>query len=149
MTSFKKQSIQLLHKLKNRITNPRKAILTILEKLDYPVSPYKLQELIKKRDLQIDVVTIYRNLEYMQELKLVHYIRSEKGFIRCRCLGEDGLHIFLKCIHCHTFHERAIKFRGELDFFFKRNIREPVEQIYLELDIRCETCQQHTFKKGA
>lgn len=140
MSEYFKTVLDTLQTAGNRITTPRKLITSILEKSEQPLSPYKIQEKLNQFDLNVDVATIYRNMDYLQSVGLVHYIWSEKGYIRCRCINDEGTHIFLKCLKCGSFFEKAVRYKGELEVFFNRNIRESIKNVYIELDIVCNEC---------
>ena len=140
MTDFSKCALNGLKECEKRITAPRKMLISILEKTDIPLSPYKIQEKLKNLNFEIDVATIYRNLEHLQSMGLVHYIRSDRGFIRCRCLNDEGSHIFLKCAKCKKIFEKSVQYKGEMEVFFRRNIRQVISSVYIEVDIVCEQC---------
>lgn len=88
-----------------KITNTRKQVITALEKATTPLSPYELQKIIVSEN-QLNPVTIYRILELLSELHLVHKVASG-GFIKCAIPNEKGCHHFLICNDCGTTKEFA------------------------------------------
>jgi Fe2+ or Zn2+ uptake regulation protein len=88
-----------------KVTTPRKQVLKALHNLDKPASPYDIQKLIPVKP-QLNHVTIYRILELLQQLHLVHKV-SSGGFIKCVVPEEDGCHHFLICNSCGLTKEFA------------------------------------------
>ena len=75
-----------LEKLKEaglKLTNPRKMLVEFLAKSDKVLSPYEMKALLKKEKINADVVTIYRVLEVLESMELVHKVQAFNGYIRC------------------------------------------------------------------
>jgi len=55
----------------------------------------------------LDQVTIYRVINLLCSLNLVHKVFSRNGFVRCDLLEEEGCHRFLICRGCGSLQEFA------------------------------------------
>lgn len=81
-----------------RVTRARRQVIAILASADRALSPYALLEaLVEQRP---DVVTVYRILELLEHLGLVHRVHSLNGYVACTRLAGGGCHHPLICIRC-------------------------------------------------
>lgn len=71
---FITQSLQTLKDNNQKMTKTRLWILEELEHIKKPLNPYKLLE--QSKDKNIDISTIYRNLELFESLGIVHKINA-------------------------------------------------------------------------
>ncbi|MBI2855064.1 MAG: transcriptional repressor [Chloroflexi bacterium] len=102
---FVKSALKVLRSAGHRITRPRRLVLEALGSREAPMSPYDLQKLLQEGDEHLDVVTIYRVLELLQELNLVHKVLSVGGYVRCRLEDGNGCHGYLVCRSCGRLQE--------------------------------------------
>jgi Fe2+ or Zn2+ uptake regulation protein len=72
-----------------RITQTRRAVLQTLGEAAEALSPYAIHSRIKDAQGQIDVVSVYRILETLQTLDLVHHVGLADGYRAC---GLDHAH---------------------------------------------------------
>lgn len=124
-----------------KITTPRKQVLEALTSLDKPVSPYEIQKVIPGK-AQLNHVTIYRILEMLRELHLVHKV-ANGGFIKCIVPEEKGCHHFLVCNSCgltkefvEESHHHHVHLPKSLENEFK------VTNHTYELSGLCKKCQK-------
>ncbi len=132
-----------------KITRPRECLIRFLLKADRALSPYEIRDELKRQKVKADVVTIYRVLDLLQQLGLVHKVLALNAFIRCHIQkGEKGqpkCHHYLLCRNCHRFEE----FEGKDFSSLQKNIatyyqKFHIESHYLEFVGLCKNCQ----KKG-
>lgn len=97
--SFTDDSIKILKNKDYKITGPRVAVLTVLEKANLPLSAYSIEERIPER-IPINVVTIYRVLELFEKLGIVHKVHTREGYVRCDFEKREGCHYFAVCDKC-------------------------------------------------
>ena len=71
---FIEQSLHTLRNNKQKQTKTRLRILKQLEHIKKPLNPYELLE--QSHDKNIDITTIYRNLELFESLGIVHKVHS-------------------------------------------------------------------------
>lgn len=107
--SFVKHSTQVLRANGYKITRPRKQVIQVLNEATEPLSPYQIQDTLKRQGKYLDHVTIYRVLDSLSSLNLVHKVLSVGGFIRCALAEEEGCHRFLVCRECGAIQEFADK----------------------------------------
>ncbi|OGO01188.1 MAG: hypothetical protein A2Y72_02540 [Chloroflexi bacterium RBG_13_53_26] len=103
--SFVKYSIQVLRSKGYKVTRPRKEVLEAVESATAPVSPYDISRMVQQQGKHLDHVTIYRVLDLLCSLNLVHKVLSRGGFVKCGLLDEPGCHRFLVCRECGVLQE--------------------------------------------
>lgn len=125
-----------------RITRPRMVVLELLLQTRVPMSPYRIHEQLTSAGKKVDVVSVYRVLETLQEIGLVHRIGMADGYLAC-ALGHTHAHEgqYFQCSHCGEVVELDLarevvsKMREELaDKGFV------IEDLNVELSGRCAGC---------
>lgn len=136
-TNFVKKAVAQLKEAGYRITQPRLFVLELLSKTKTPLSSQNIHDELTANKKNLDLVSVYRILELLQEQNLVHKDVEQNGFFPCsHCKScPDNIHIFLKCLSCCNV--REIDYHGEVFAdAFKRKLSKlkskPVqENIYL------------------
>jgi Fur family transcriptional regulator, ferric uptake regulator len=83
-----------------KLTKPRKAILAILEQSSLPITVAEIADQLKKARAAVDLVTVYRNVAMLQELKLVNPVGLHEGQMRYEvCHGREHHH-HIQCRGC-------------------------------------------------
>ncbi len=95
----------LLRKNGYRDTQPRRMVLEAMLKMKEPGSPYDIQKFIANRDNTISAVTVYRVMELLTKLGLVHRHPCSGKLALCEHPGTDGLHAYLHCHDCGSSEE--------------------------------------------
>jgi Fe2+ or Zn2+ uptake regulation protein len=103
--SFTEHAIEVLRERGYKVTRPRKQVLEAIEKAEGPMSPYDIGKMMEKERKHLDQVTIYRVINLLCSLNLVHKVFSRGGYIRCDLLEEEGCHRFLVCRGCGNLQE--------------------------------------------
>ncbi|MFA7285125.1 MAG: transcriptional repressor [Candidatus Absconditabacterales bacterium] len=96
---------QKLQEALYKLTKPRLQVIEYFANHTKAVSPYD----IAKDQSDLDVVSIYRTIEILESLGLVHKIWSLGGYVRCdlsenHCQS-DCCHEFQVCTQCHEYNE--------------------------------------------
>jgi Fe2+ or Zn2+ uptake regulation protein len=107
--SFTEYAVKALRDGGYKVTNPRKQVLEAIEKAEGPMSPYDIGKMTEEEGKHLDQVTIYRVINLLCSLNLVHKVFSRGGYVRCDLLEEEGCHRFLVCRGCGNLQE----FRNE------------------------------------
>jgi len=107
--SFTEYAVKALRDGGYKVTNPRKQVLEAIEKAEGPMSPYDIGKMTEEEGKHLDHVTIYRVINLLCSLNLVHKVFSRGGYVRCDLLEEEGCHRFLVCRGCGNLQE----FRNE------------------------------------
>ena len=93
-----------------KLTQPRISVIETLSKIKTPLNAYKITDIIKEKS-SIDVSTVYRILELLKKLDLVHFISKKQGYVGCRDWDEnhkDHCHHHFICKKCHIFYQKQI-----------------------------------------
>ncbi len=137
-----------------KITRPRQQVVELLVKTDKALSPYEMRDILKKKNIKADVVTIYRIMEVLESLGLVHKVLALNAYIRCHIeeLGKEArkCHHYLLCRNCHKFEEFTSDdlpdFKKLMANYYKKF---HIESHYLEFVGLCSECGKKVKEKKA
>jgi Fur family zinc uptake transcriptional regulator len=127
---------------KVRLTSIRLQILRYIWESHKPTGAYELLARINSNGRNAAPPTVYRALDFLLELGLIHRIASLNAFIGCVCpeYGHQGS--FLICHQCHSAHEmnqqsvdKAIHDAAIEEGF-------SVEGVILEINGLCPACRE-------
>lgn len=150
MTTMVNYTDYALQKLKEgglKITKPRELIVKLLVSTNKALSPYEMKDILEKQNIKADVVTIYRIMEVLEGLGLVHKVLALNAYIRCNIEDVNKehkpCHHYLLCRKCHKFEE----FEGEDLENLEKTISSyydkfQIESHYLEFVGLCKSCQK-------
>lgn len=111
-----------------KLTPQREATLRVLlENEEDHLSAEDVYLLVKRKAPEIGLATVYRTLELLSDLKIIHKLNFGDGVSRYDFLaeGQDHLHHHLECIQCGSVDEIMedllidIEKKVESDFKFK------------------------------
>ena len=124
-----------------RFTQQRRTVLSKLLAAGRPVSAYELVELVRPLDAAITPASVYRSLDFLVEIGLVHRLDTTKSFVACDHPDHPHAAQFLICRECGTVVEtndgriaRATGDLGERHGF-------TVDQRTVELTGLCGSCR--------
>lgn len=126
-----------------RITKSKLALIKLLEEAHTPLTPYVIADKLNRSGKNIDVVTVYRILETLEGLELVH--KSEKGFTRClhhECAESKHCHHLFTCSECNSVKEIHLddrKFLASINEKFKELL---INSHSFQFSGLCENCQK-------
>lgn len=108
-----------IEKIKNsglRLTKPRLAVIKLLNREEKPLSASKIYEKLleeynskKSTSSKPDKVSVYRTVDRLYSLELVHKVLPTGDYIACthaKCT--EGFHVILQCINCGSVSEVGI-----------------------------------------
>lgn len=88
-----------------KLTEKRQQVLEILLKAKKPLSAYELTDQFNKvMDAPILAMSVYRILDFLESVDLVHRLKSENKFMACSHANEGCHHqpsMFLICSSCN------------------------------------------------
>lgn len=123
-----------------RLTNARRAVVQTVAGSRRALSPMQVFELARSRYPALGLVTVYRTLEKLEELKLIQRVHQLSGCNAYLALAEGHQHLII-CLECG----RAEYFEGEQmeDFFTEVGKRHGyhVCEHWLQLFGICRECQ--------
>ncbi|KXF80560.1 Fur family transcriptional regulator [Enterovibrio coralii] len=95
------------------LTEKRKLVLSALIHSGKALSAYELVDYCKTEfDKQIQAMTVYRTLDFLEEQHLAHKLKVSNKFIACshmQCSHEHGVPQFLICSKCNKIKEQIIE----------------------------------------
>jgi Fur family zinc uptake transcriptional regulator len=130
------------------LNSTREAILRLLWHSNRPLGAYQLQQqLAKVADKPIAPPTIYRALEFLQDLRLVHKIPSLNAFIGCPFPNSEHSNIFLICEKCNIVAEVSDRKTNQLlqEICQKANFK--LNSQIIELFGICPNCEEKNKQK--
>jgi Fe2+ or Zn2+ uptake regulation protein len=137
-----------------KLTKPRLLIIGFMAGTKDAFTPYEIREALASMDVKTDVVTLYRVLDELEQLGLVHRVLALGRYIRCaeedHCSDHGGgnCHHYLICRNCQGVEEIA----GEdLSVLEKKIVKEKgfkVEAHSLEFLGLCAKCQKKLSGKA-
>jgi Fe2+ or Zn2+ uptake regulation protein len=96
--------VQILQNLKTagyRLTRARKLIISTLLESKVPLSAVELKEELQKRNYEVDKTTVYREISFLKEQKIVREIQFGEGKKRFE-IDLDDHHHHIVCIRCES-----------------------------------------------
>lgn len=88
-----------------RLTDRRRRVLELIWRNHDVVTAYELLEQLQREDPRTKPPTVYRALEFLQQIGVVHRIESMNGFTRCEDPGHATSGQFLICTDCSSVEE--------------------------------------------
>jgi Fur family ferric uptake transcriptional regulator len=128
-----------LHQAGYRLTQPRLAVLQVLQENDESLNPEEIHQRAQEIYAPLGLVTVYRTLDILDELNLVRRVHSEQ---RCHSYASAGAkRHYLVCRNCH----RVIEFPcdgldGLIEDLGQRTGYRITDHL-LELSGLCPECQ--------
>jgi Fur family zinc uptake transcriptional regulator len=92
-----------------RLTQQRRAVLTKLLTTGRPVTAYELLDLLRPEDAALTPASVYRSLDFLVEMGLVHRLDSTRSFVACEHPDHPHAGQFLICRACGTVVEAEDK----------------------------------------
>ncbi len=113
LTAVLKRAKEICLQNEVKLTEKRENVLSALVQSQQAMSAYELAE--KYRELfeqSIPAMSVYRILDFLAEMSLVHKLSSANKYIACShisCCAEHQIPQFLICETCNTVTEIAVK----------------------------------------
>ena len=124
-----------------RLTGSRRIVVEIMAKSERALSPLEVYELARGQNAGLGLVTVYRTLEKLEELKLIQRVHQPQG---CQAFiaAFTGHQHYILCKQCG----KVEFFDGEnLEDFFEKIGRQTgyrIEEHWLQLFGVCANCRQ-------
>jgi Fur family zinc uptake transcriptional regulator len=93
----------------SRFTSLRKRVLELVWARHEPMKAYDLLSELQKEDKAAKPSTIYRTLEFLSDLGLVHKIHRQNAYVGCVNPKEERPCFFIVCKNCHKIKEKVNK----------------------------------------
>jgi Fur family transcriptional regulator, ferric uptake regulator len=98
--SCEEHFFKLLRERGLRLTPQREMVLSVMHDIDGLATVEEIYERVQAISSSVDVSTIYRNLELLQEFHLVASVDAPDGQRRFELVGLHGAHLHLVCRSC-------------------------------------------------
>lgn len=139
------QAHQLCASSNKRLTPTREAILRLLWQNNQPLGAYQLQDLLAEMTgKKIAPPTVYRAIEFLLDLRLIHRIPSLNAFIGCpfpTFPSQEHSNMFMICEQCKNVVEVADRQVNQLLDSISRKINFKLNSQSIELFGRCPNCR--------
>jgi len=120
-----------------RLTKTRRQVLELLWKNHQPRKAYDVLADLGKIDASAKPPTVYRALDFLQKLGLVHKVDSLNAYIGC---SGDHVHQYLVCQECHDVSDihdetlaKTLRAKAQAKGF-------RVDSAVIEIKGHCERC---------
>ena len=91
---------KLLRERGLRLTPQLEMVLAVLHEIEGLASAEEIYDRVRAISSSVDVSTVYRNLELLQEFHLVASVEAPDGQRRYELVGVHGAHMHLVCRSC-------------------------------------------------
>lgn len=120
-----------------RVTLGVREVLRVLNECEYFVSAHDIEKIL---DHSLDVTTIYRVLEKLQEVRFVHEFQG-KWRICSDCQNETESHHFLICESCGQAEEIFLDYHEAISDQLAREKQFLLKKVHLGFLGTCRNCR--------
>lgn len=124
-----------------RFTSQRRTVLAKVLLANRPVTAYELLDIVRPEDAAITSASVYRSLDFLVEMGLVHRLDSTRSFVACNHPDHPHVGQFLICRQCGTVVEAEDKRIAEAAEDFGERHGFMLEHRTVELTGVCGTCR--------
>jgi Fur family ferric uptake transcriptional regulator len=121
-----------------RLTPQRELVLLAVRELDH-ATPEEVHEKVKLTHPGINLSTVYRNLETLENVGLVQHSHLGHGGVRYHAAQEE-LHAHLTCESCGTIIEVPIEATSHFTIGLLNDYGFHTDLAHLAIAGRCEAC---------
>ncbi len=126
----------------NRMTKARQALLEIFATIHSPLSAQQLGENLRGRKIDVNKTTIYREIDFLVEQRIIREIDLLDGKKRYEILDEDSHHHHLVCTNCSSI--QCVELPKDLEALERKISQEysfKIDGHILEFFGRCHDCR--------
>jgi Fur family zinc uptake transcriptional regulator len=130
------------------LTPQRRTVLLKLLEIEQPVTAYELLDLVRPEDAAITPASIYRSLDFLVEVGLVHRLDTTRSFIACEHPDHPHVGQFLICRKCGTVVETEDKRIAKATEHLGERHGYVLDHQTVELTGICGTCRKGGSESG-
>jgi Fur family zinc uptake transcriptional regulator len=93
---------EICRRMGARLTRLRRKVLMLVLSAERPLTAYEILDLLRPEDPSATPAGVYRSLDFLTELGLVHRIESSKSFVACAMPDHAHPSQMLVCRRCGT-----------------------------------------------
>jgi Fur family ferric uptake transcriptional regulator len=127
-----------LHEKGLRLTPQRELVLSAVRELGH-ATPEEVAEKVRQTHPGINLSTVYRNLETLENVGLVQHAHLGHGGVRYHAANED-IHAHLNCEHCGAIIEVPIDVTAALTQALIDGYGFHTDVTHIAIAGRCESC---------
>lgn len=127
-----------------RLTAIRKRILELICTSHKAIGAYELLDLFKQEDAKAKPVTIYRALDFLMDVGLVHKVESLNAFIGCLQSEKQHQTAILICDNCKNAYEVDATIVYENLLNISQDLQFKTQKLTIELCGLCVNCINHS-----
>lgn len=83
-----------------RLTPQREIVLNVMHQIENLATAEEIYQKVREQSAAIDISTVYRTLELLQEFHMVSVVEAGDGQRRYELVGIHGPHVHLVCQSC-------------------------------------------------
>ena len=83
-----------------RLTPQREMVLSVMHRIERSATAEDIHARVQERSSSVDISTVYRTLELLQQFQLVSAVELADGLRHYELLGVHGPHLHLACTRC-------------------------------------------------
>lgn len=139
---FENRAIEAFRHAGLRITMPRIEVVRVLAESDSTLNAQSIYERIQARGNRIDLVSVYRTLQVLHEIGLIHHLGVVDGYSACKleCSNNRELQHFV-CDRCGKVTEFEIPACARQDLASQVNHDGFIlSEMRIELTGQCAQC---------
>jgi len=102
MSNYVDTALVALKNAGHRLTEQRRVVLEVLSTARVPLTPAEIHERVKARGRTMDLVSVYRILETLQENGLIHHVLANNSFKACAHYFDSS---DVRKQHAHEHHD--------------------------------------------
>ena len=124
-----------------RLTDPRRRVLALLADAKTPLKAYDIIAKAGPDGGAVQPPTVYRALEFLCQLGIVHKIEQDATFVACSHLGHGHLAALFVCDLCHKVTEVHM---GDIErqlTLAAQNMGFALANLVIEGRGKCQSCQ--------
>ena len=125
---------------KSRFTKLRKRVLELVWARHEPVKAYDLLKELQKEDQSAKPSTIYRTLDFLLDLGLVHKIHRQNAYVGCVNPREKRPFFFLVCNNCNKVTEKHDEEYYKLILNISKRHEFRLHDTSFEIEGLCNNC---------
>ena len=124
-----------------RLTDLRSRVLELILQSHQPVGAYELLDLLKEERRNAQPPTVYRALNFLLDLGLVHRVKSLNAYVGCDAPNTNHNAQFLICSNCGAAAEISDIRLDKVINALAKEARFSVIHRSIEVEGKCPNCQ--------
>jgi Fur family transcriptional regulator, zinc uptake regulator len=124
-----------------RLTRLRRNVFALVLSAERPLTAYEILDLLRPMDTSATPAGVYRSLDFLTELGLVHRIESAKSFIACVMPDHAHPSQMLVCRRCGTAIETEDSEIAKAAESLGRRLGFALDRRTVELTGLCSSCR--------